>query len=148
VACFKAVAGLPGSIYAAVGVERGHTINRGRVGGTAMSETGPFPRADVWTGLPPSPTWLAWFGRPYAAAVRGAVDAHIAEDGESGLLVRMSRQPLNADELAAIFPPLPARLLARRVGEPGTWMPGIRYSLVNGAPSHAAEEIPPLREDL
>ena len=68
VGCFTAVGGIAGCIYGAICVERGYTINRGRVTGTAMSETGPFPRADVWIGLPPSPTWMAWFGRPYAAA--------------------------------------------------------------------------------
>lgn len=134
-----------GSVYAAAWMERGVIVNRGRLSYQAnVTETGPMPRADAWVGLPASPTWLAWFGPPYAEAVRSAVAGHVTSETDAGLFLRLGTEPMNADHLADLFPPLPARLLARRREQPATWLAGARYSLVSGAPSQPAEEIPPL----
>lgn len=130
-----------GAIYAAAWVERGIEYRRGRPWANAMTETGPMPRADAWVGLPPSPTWLAWFGRPYSAAVRPVVAGLIDEERDGGILLRLGAEPKDADELAAAFPPLPSHLLARRRDQPGAWLPGARYTLASGAPSQLAEEI-------
>jgi hypothetical protein len=143
---FTGVATGLGSFYAAAWVERGIEYRRGRPWSNAMTETGPMPRADAWVGLPPSPTWLAWFGRPYSAAVRPVVAGLIDEERDGGILLRLGAEPKDADELAAAFPPLPSHLLARRRDQPGAWLPGARYTLASGAPSQLAEEIPPLGE--
>jgi hypothetical protein len=134
-----------GSLYAAAWVQRGIVLNRGRLSYQAnTTETGPMPRADAWVGLPASPTWLAWFGRPYAEAVRSAVAGHITSESDAGIFLRLGAVPMNADQLADLFPPLPVRLLARRREQPGAWLPNARYSLVSGAPSQPAEELLPL----
>ncbi|HTE65768.1 MAG TPA: hypothetical protein VK736_05875 [Candidatus Binatia bacterium] len=142
---FTELAAEVGSFYAAAWVERGIILNRGRLSYQAnTTEAGPMPRADAWVGLPASPTWLAWFGPPYADAVRSALTGHPASETDAGFFVRKGTEPMNADQLADLFPPLPARLLARRREQPGAWLPGARYSLVSGPPSQPAEEIPPL----
>lgn len=142
---FSQLASEVGSFYAAAWVERGIVLNRGRLSYQATTtETGPMPRADAWVGLPSSPTWLAWFGPPYVDAVRSALAEHVTSETDAGLFVRLGTEPMNADELADLFPPLPARLLVRRREQPGAWLPGARYSLVSGPPSQPAEEIPPL----
>jgi hypothetical protein len=144
---FTELASEVGGFYAAAWVERGLIFNRGRLSYQAnTTEAGPMPRADAWVGLPASPTWLAWFGRPYADAVRSAVAGHVTSETDAGLFLRLGAEPMNADQLADLFPPLPARLLARPRGQPGTWLPGARYSLVSGAPSQPAEEIPSLHD--
>jgi hypothetical protein len=107
-----------------------------------MTETGPMPRADAWVGLPTSPTWLAWFGRQYAGAVRTAVAAHITTESDAGIFLRLGTEPMNADQLADAFPPLPAQLLTRRRDQAGAWLPRVHYSLVSGPPSQPAEQIP------
>jgi hypothetical protein len=147
VGLFTELATEVGSFYAAAWVERGIILNRGRLSYQAnTTEAGPMPRADAWVGLPASPTWLAWFGRAYAAAVRDVVAGHIASETDAGLFLRFGTQPKNADQLADLFPPLPSRLLARRREQTGAWLPDARYSLVSGAPSQPAEEIPPLSD--
>lgn len=105
----------------------------------------PFP--PDWVGLPASPTWLAWFGPPYDDLVRPAVAGSVARASDAGLLVRLGTEPLHADELAAVFPPLPERLLARAEEDaPGRWLPGARYSMGAPPPEAPAVEVPPLPE--
>jgi hypothetical protein len=128
-------------VYAAACLNRGYIL-RGNSAFSGGGEAGPVPPKAGWVGLPASPTWLAWFGRPYAELVRTAVTGHVTLEADSGLFLRLGRDPMNADELAAVFPPLPKRLLARRHNQPGRWLPGV------GAPSTSqrAEELPKLRD--
>ena len=66
---FRAVASELGCVYAAASVNRGVIAKRGTMSMDHRTETGPLPRSDRWVGLPASPTWLAWFGNPYAELV-------------------------------------------------------------------------------
>jgi hypothetical protein len=103
-----------------------------------------MPRANRWVGLPAAPTWLAWFGRPYADLVRSAVAQHITAETDGALLLRLGPEPMDPDQLAAVFPPLPLPLIARRINKPPAWEAGVRYTLTSGPPSQLAEQIPDL----
>lgn len=131
-------------VYAAASVERNVILKGSRVSADSRTEVGPLPRSDRWVGLPASPTWLAWFGKPYAGLVRPSVERHIEAVVDEGLLIRAGAMPMNADELADRFPPLPANLIAHRIGQPARWIPMASYTMVNGPPSQAAEAIPRL----
>jgi hypothetical protein len=146
VGAFTELAASLGSFYAAAWVERGIELRGGRPRGTALSEIGPMPGGDAWVGLPASPTWLAWFGHPYTELVRQAVAAAVTSETDAGLFLRLETQPSDADELADTFPPLPAWLLARRRDQAGLWLPGARFSFLDGPPSQPAEYIPDLLE--
>jgi hypothetical protein len=50
--------------------------------------------------------------------------------------------PMDADQLADAFPPLPLPLIAHRMNKPPAWETSIRYTLTNGPPSQPAQEIP------
>jgi hypothetical protein len=129
-------------VYAAGAVQRDMILKRGRSSFDARTESTPIPHADRWMGLPAAPTWLAWFGRPYADLVRSTVAPFIREERDGGLLVRLSDDPADRDRLADIFPPLPLELVARRQGKPPSWERDVRYSFLGGPPSHPAEIIP------
>jgi hypothetical protein len=132
-------------VYAGAWVLRGVTLPRGgNPAYRAGPEVGPMPRRAEWVGLPAGPTWLAWFGGPYAALLRRTVAAHVAADLDRGLFLRLGPEPMNFDELADRFPALPAQLLARRRDRPGRWLAGAPYTGGNLPPSEAAEQIPEL----
>ena len=123
------------------------TLNRGFVAyrngaWSGGGEVGPLPFGSAWVGLPAAPTWLAWFGRPYAGLVAEAVAGHVAAERPNGLLLRLGDEPAAADALADAFPPLPARLVARAGKGPGRWLAGVRFDMGHPPPSGPAEEIP------
>ena len=137
-----AVATALGCIYAAGSVHRDLLLKRGRESADSRTEAGPMPGANRWVGLPAAPTWLAWFGRPYADLVRSTVSRHITTETDGAIFLRLGREPMDSDQLAAVFPPLPLPLIARRVNMPPAWEAGIRYTLASGPPSELAEQIP------
>ncbi len=131
-----------GCIYAGGAVHRDVTLRRGRQSVNPRTETGPFPQALRWVGLPAAPTWIAWFGRPYTDLVRPSVTDFIALERDGGLLLRMGDEPMNSDQLAAVFPPLPLNLIARGRDRPPEWESRTRYTFSSDPPSHPAELIP------
>ncbi|MGH2455407.1 MAG: hypothetical protein ACRDHD_04025 [Candidatus Limnocylindria bacterium] len=141
---FAAVARELGCVYAAGAVHRDMLIRRGRVGSDYRTEAGPIPFANRWIGLPAAPTWLAWFGPAYADLVRPGLAAHITSETNGALLIRIGPEPMDADQLADNFPPLPLSLIAHRIDKPPAWEAGTRYSLASGPPSQPAEHIPNL----
>ena len=58
--------------------------------------------------------------------------------------LRLGAEPMNADELAPIFPPLPLPPIARRINKAAAWDAGRHYNLVGGPHSQPAEQIPEL----
>jgi hypothetical protein len=139
---FTALATDLGCIYAAGSVQRDLLVKGGRISGDYRTEMSTLPRSDRWVGLPAGPTWLAWFGPPYAELVRQAVQGQITAEAGGALFVRMGAEPMNADDLAEVFPPLPAQLIARRIKQPATWLRGARFTLMGGPPSQPADLIP------
>lgn len=68
-----------------------------------------------WQGLPCLPVWMAWYGRAYypyvSQALLGVPGASTV--GDDHLLLKVSEQPLNLDDLRGIFPEVPAELVVR-----------------------------------
>lgn len=129
-------------IYAAASLQRDMIVKRGRSSFDGRTESSPVPFASRWMGLPAAPTWLAWFGPPYAERVRSTVAPFIRREREGGLLVRLTREPADRDVLANLFPALPLELIARRKGKPAAWEPDVRYSFASGPPSELADLVP------
>lgn len=80
-------------------------------GGRTERTTYPAPRGR-WAGLPPYPTWWAWYGPEYAPLVADHLPAGEAERVGDGLFHRRAAEPLDRDRLRHAGPPLPAELLA------------------------------------
>lgn len=104
---FTALASDLGCVYAAGSVQRDLLVKGGHVSFDSQTEMSTLPRSDRWVGLPAGPTWLAWFGPPYAELVRKTVQARITAEVGGALFVRMGQEPMNADELADVFHPCP-----------------------------------------
>ena len=73
-------------------------------------ETVRMPSTDS-AGLPPAPTWLAWFGAPDAELVAEAVSSTAQRTADGASLFSGGPEPLDADQLARLFPALPRELL-------------------------------------
>jgi hypothetical protein len=141
VAFFAAVADEFGAAVGAVYVTRDVIMRRGRVSYDGQSESGPFPRARWWAGLPALPTWLAWFGEPYRDLLAGFVSAWAVPAPPSGVLARFGPEPMDVDELRGVVPALPPELLARR-RDGSAVDPGVRITFMQPPPSEPAEVIP------
>lgn len=139
VAAFRNVARHLGAFYGAAYVNRNVVIKRGRVGYAPDSESFALQRSSWWLGIPPKPTWLAWFGEPYRDVVQSYLPT--AERFPEGLLLRHGTEPMDIDELEGRMPELPAEVLAgpeietfKHVGnlrlpevsiEPASWIPDL-----------------------
>ncbi len=120
--------------------------NRPFAQAAAMQEGEHFLRDRLWQGLPPVPVWLSWYGDPYRELVRQAVHAEIqapierntrpllkrvargedvrrfredaqVEESESGIFVRLSREPLPRPQLPRLPLPDPLTYRERRALE-------------------------------
>jgi hypothetical protein len=118
VTLFVAMAKGLGSFYAHGYVERGYLSSReDRLVVSGLKKQYPLPMGHEWFGIPPVPTWLSWFGRPYKSLVTptlsGRDQSGISEE-EGGVFVRLGEYPADLDQLQAIKLELPGELLARR----------------------------------
>jgi hypothetical protein len=112
ITAFVAVAEDLAATYGAAYVERLAICQRGRLQGDSLSEEHPQPRLLEWSGIPPAPTWLAWFGGAYAEAVQDAVQNRDVRRSPGGLLLRSGAGPVPFEEAARVYPSLPGDLTA------------------------------------
>lgn len=138
---FASVADDFGAAFGAACVTRDVILRRGHVSFDGQSESGPFPYARWWVGLPALPTWLAWFGEPYRELLAEAVSDWVVPTPPSGVLARFGSEPMDVDELRGVFPALPPELLARR-RDGSAVDAGVRITHVQSPPSAPAEVIP------
>jgi hypothetical protein len=89
-ALFLELAAGVGAFYAAGYVKRNVIAKRGQIWHDQDTESLHLSRR-WWEGLPPHPTWLAWFGDPYRSMVESAVRDHVTEERPEGLLHRLGR---------------------------------------------------------
>ena len=113
VALFVETAAQLGAFYAGAYVERNVIASRGRISFGPDTESLVLSRK-WWEGLPPDPTWMAWFGEPYRELVQDSVAGHVSETRAEGILLRLGDLPLNRDELAPLIPRLPHDLVWTR----------------------------------
>jgi hypothetical protein len=64
-----------------------------------------------WAGLPWDPTWLAWFGRPYADRLRAHLADRIDRETRRGFLARSGALAQPRDALRTGSPRLPPELV-------------------------------------
>jgi hypothetical protein len=115
VSLFVQLARRLGAFYAMAYVQRNVIARRGQLWHDVESESYPLPRTKWWLGVPPAPTWLAWFGVPYRAEVEPALGRarQSSSDWPEGILLEIGSQPADLDQLKETFPSLPAHILAR-----------------------------------
>jgi len=106
-----------GAFYAAAYVQRGVIAKRGLRYDDA-SEDVPMPYSD-FTGLPPTRTWLAFFGEAYAAHVRDAVMAAGGVQRAKGWFFRGGETPRDTDQLRGVYPDIAGDLIFELPGEGG-----------------------------
>lgn len=109
VGLFSSMAKRLGAFYAAAHVQR-NVIAKRSLWYDDKSERLPMPSSS-FAGLPPVPTWLAWFGPPYAPHVADSVKDYAAHTADGAWLFRGGPEPMDVDELVTRFPSLPARLI-------------------------------------
>jgi hypothetical protein len=120
--CEAVVALLPlmarrlGAFYAAGHVQRNVIVKRS-LWYDGDSETVPMPFS-WFAGLPPAPTWLAWFGPAYVPHVAAALAGRAEPTADGALYFRAGAEPMDADQLEGCFPPLPAALAFRTRDDP------------------------------
>ena len=108
-ALLPAVARRIGAGYAAGYVCRNVIAKRGSTWFTQDTEHVAMPGAS-FTGLPPGPTWLAWFGPAYTPYVAASFAGRATPAADGTLFFRAGHEPMDADQLAGHFPDLPAAL--------------------------------------
>lgn len=109
VTLFRDVAAL-GAFFAAGYVTRSVVARRGNLWYDGETESIHLSRM-WWEGLPPHPTWLAWFGDPYRERVGSSVRSRVTEELPGGLFIRIGEAPLDRDELERVSPALPEELV-------------------------------------
>lgn len=101
--------------YAATYVQREVIAKRG-IWLDGRSEDISLPGGQWWTGLPPIPTWLSWFGKPYHSLVKGVSGGF--QEYPEGLFLRLGSEPMDRDQLTGKFPPIPKELQTVVEGSP------------------------------
>jgi hypothetical protein len=101
-----------GAFYGSGHVERNVIAARNKLWFDNNSEDSPFPKGRWWFGLPPGPTWLAWFGGPYKIELKQFLKEQSTEIMDEGLFLCLGAEPMDVDQLEGIFPSLPSRFLA------------------------------------
>lgn len=108
---FLAVAQELGAFFGAGYVTRDVLLgNRGDVWYGPDTESIGFTRGPWWIGLPPTQTWLTWFGKPYRSLLPTDVEASGVAHAD-GLLVRLGPAPMDADQLRGLTLSLPTELV-------------------------------------
>lgn len=121
--CEAVVALLPlmarrlGAFYATAHVQR-NVIAKRSLWYDGDSETVPMPFS-WFAGLPPAPTWLAWFGPAYVPHVAAALAGRAEPTADGALYFRAGSEPMDTDQLEGYFPPLPAVLAFQTRDDPG-----------------------------
>lgn len=105
---------------------------------SAERELGLGPRG-IWKGLPPTPTWLSWFGTDYADEIGPHLSFGSVQRHDSGLFHRSAIEPADRADLARLLtpatPPVGRRWFGlrgprqRQAPEPESWLP-IEYLAV------------------
>lgn len=96
--------------YYAAGYVRRNALAKKKVILDHESENYQLQSAHWFMGLPPRPTWLAWFGHVYRKYLDDI--APECEERHGGLLLKTNKRPLNQDDLKSVFPSLPGELQA------------------------------------
>lgn len=113
VSLFRTLARVAGSFYAIGYVQSGIEAKGRTLYFTAGSETYPLPRHNRWLGIPAVPTWMTWYGHPYANMVQSACASHITSRFEEGFLLKASDEPLGIRALPKSFPEIATELRAK-----------------------------------
>ena len=113
VSFFSALARAAGAFYAIGYVESGIETKGRTLYFTGSSETYPLPRHSRWLGIPGVPTWLTWYGRPYAEAVQSACESYVTKRFDEGFLIRASDEPRRIGSLPKNTPKIPPELRAK-----------------------------------
>lgn len=134
---FVAVAEELPAFYASAEVTRGHIWRTRTSWSDGETEWMITPaRVNGWMGLPPYPTWWAWYGDAYRSYVDGRLLGGETASHATGLLHRLADAPVDRDTLTRL---VTRRRGLRRVAE---WVP--RALVTTVLPHDARVWTPPL----
>lgn len=142
---FVAIANESGAFYASAEVTRGHIWNGRSAWSDGSTEWAIMPaRTDGWMGLPPYPTWWAWYGSLYRPLVHDRIPFGAVTEHGSGVLHELAEEPADRDDLTRA---VTRRRGLRRVAE---WVPSDLLARVQPndgrvqpVPLGLADTIPP-----
>ena len=100
--------------FYAMGYVQRDVIARRNIWFDGKSENSPMLEGRWWLGLPPTPTWLSWFGGGYAQEVASSLSGFAPAITANGILLRLGADPMDRDQLASLFPILPQALIAQK----------------------------------
>lgn len=119
------------AFYAIGYLESGYTTRRNNLSITAGNLTKgkknaiyPFPHIDRWVGIPPYPTWLTWFGAPYAEIFRPFIKS-TAVELQSGFGASLGTVPSGLSPLEGQFFDLPDEYVAAPTARAALTIPEI-----------------------
>jgi hypothetical protein len=125
------------AFYAAGYVERNMVIYRSRIYIAHDSESISLQATDwshtKWLGIPRTPTWLVWYGGPYAKLLK-----HIAKENQtdsSAIFLRHGKEPVDTDTAKKKFPRIPEQFLAKEKKLAANISPNIICSVAERIPS-------------
>lgn len=80
---------------------------------SGLGRMGNYPHrtGHAWTGLPPIPMWLNWFGKPYKDLVLSSIKSSNPEEIGDGVFIRMGSKPATLREMQDRGLVLPSQLL-------------------------------------
>ena len=116
VALFTQIARRLKSFYALGYVQREVVVRR-NIGFDSRTEPSPTLPGKWWLGLPEEPTWLVWFGAEYAREIEKHLDPIIIQKYPEGLFLKLGPEPMDKGQLSGVFPLLPSRLIAQKIGD-------------------------------
>lgn len=89
-----------GAFYASAEVTRGNIWNGRSIWSDGDTEWPTTPaRREGWLGLPPYPTWWAWYGDLYRPLVKDRLGVGAVTDLQPGVLHELATEPADRDEL-------------------------------------------------
>lgn len=103
------------AVYAMAYVEQNVIVKKnGNLYYDSKSKDYLIPSYNWWIGIPKSPMWLSWFGKPYIKELEKYLKDYTYSKYEEGLYLVASPKPVIKEELETLFPKLPQQLLAHR----------------------------------
>ena len=109
ISLFTTISDKLGAFYAVGYVLRNAIVKR-KLWFDSKSEESQLPRTQWWIGLPDTPMWLSWYGKSYQELVYDSIKNHPIKHFDNGILLQMSEEPMDRDQLKGKFPALPAKL--------------------------------------
>ena len=104
-------------------VEENIIAKRNSIGYDGFSKRYSLPPLNWWVGIPNSPMWLNWFGKPYAKEIEINLSKFTIIEFDSGIFYKTADFPIILKKIKK-YPKIPLKLLALN-GNPAELIPDL-----------------------